>query len=280
MTKLRTFLYTIIAIAILLLLFQFYMPMQAYTFVMKKFISLSYEVPAYDNLICSNFVSKISEKELQKRVYKVNEIYNAMLDGDPSEIIYQYVPKNLTDRYASHALPLITAALSTTGDILELGTGRYSTLALNKISKAQNKFIMSIEKDFNWLKKFLELNDTLTHLLVSSNSKCANTINMNKTWGVVFVDHINGDKRYLDLIKFAHNAEIVIAHDAEKQSTWYAYEKAYGSFKYHCKFSLIFGQGNYISTSLLSNFKSFENIEKILRKTSTNLKHVVCDQSY
>lgn len=235
----------------------------------------------YNNQICSIFKSDLNSNDLKEQKPIVQKTYDSLFNGDPSEIIYQYVPRNLNDRYGSHAIPLITAGLITVGDILELGIGRYSTPAFNKIAKDQKKFLLSVESELSWMQNFVHLNDTKTHLIISSASKCAQEINMQKRWGVVFVDHLQGEKRYLDMIKYSNLSEIVVAHDSEKQSSgYYGYERAYGEFKYHCKYSLIYPDNSYLSTSLLSNFVNFENIEKILKKTSTHLKHVMCDQSY
>jgi hypothetical protein len=97
------------------------------------------------------------------------------------------VLKDLEDGYGSHIIPLALSALYTNGDILELGMGKFSTPALNKIAKDQKKFLLSTESEVDWMNKFVELNDTVNHLIITSNSHCARNINMNKHWGLVFV---------------------------------------------------------------------------------------------
>ena len=81
------------------------------------------------------------------------------------------------------------------------------------------------------------------------------------------------------MIKYSSNAQIVVAHDSEKAGEgYYLYNKAYSSFKNHCKFSLnITEKGTYISTSMLSNFIEFDQMESIIKSIDTNLKFVVCD---
>ena len=84
------------------------------------------------------------------------------------------------------------------------------------------------------MNKFVDLNDTKNHLILSANSECARNINMKKKWGMVFVDHLQAGNRHIDMIKYANNAQIVVAHDSEKSGNgFYLYDRAYGSFKYH-----------------------------------------------
>jgi hypothetical protein len=235
----------------------------------------------YKNQICTTFQSKLTDGDLNEQIKLVQEMKRNLEDNvGVSDIVYNYVPRGLDDGYGSHALPLIVSALTTTGDILELGIGKYSTPALNKIAKLQKKFLLSTESDQKWMENFVNLNDSVNHLILSSNSDCANGININKRWGLVFVDHLQANTRHLDIIKYAEKAEIVIAHDSEKNSQgYYLYDKAYPYFTYHCKFSLVLPGGRYISTSVLSNYVSFESLKQILNKVETNLKHVVCDQN-
>ena len=81
------------------------------------------------------------------------------------------------------------------------------------------------------------------------------------------------------MIKYANSAQIVIAHDSEKSGNgFYLYDRAYSSFKYHCKFSLnITEKKTYISTSMLSNVMELSEMENIIKSIDTNLKYVVCD---
>ena len=67
-----------------------------------------------------------------------------------NQVLYQYIPKDLEDAYGSHIIPLALSALMTNGDILELGMGKFSTSALNKIAKDQKKFLLSTESELDW----------------------------------------------------------------------------------------------------------------------------------
>ena len=225
-------------------------------------------------VLCDNY-------EITKKVPIDNKKVFDDLMKDPNKVIYEYTPKDLSNPYGSHAIPLTVAALVSKGDILELGTGIFSTKILNKVAKEQNRFLLSVEMDSKWLQKFIEYNDSINHILFDHKSECAQTINPLKKWGMVFVDHLQGETRHLDMVKYANNAQIVVAHDSEKSSeSYYQYSKVYSTFKYHCKYSLYVPNGVYLSTSLLSNNYDVGQLESILKNINTDLMHVACNQTY
>ena len=231
--------------------------------------------------ICSTFSNKLTNKDYEDQSQIVKDTIKKLEDPKVvNKLLYSLIPKDLNDGYGSHAVPLTISALITNGDILELGIGKYSTVALNSVAKQQKKFLLSTESEIDWMNKFVHLNDTINHLILSSNSECAKSINMDKKWGMVFVDHLQAENRQLDMIKYADKAQIVVAHDSEKGANgYYHYDKAYPYFKFHCKYSLYLPNRGYISTSMLSNFIDFKIMEKILKSVDTSMKTVVCDQN-
>lgn len=60
----------------------------------------------------------------------------------------------MIDSYASHQEALIFSALSTTGDVLQLGCNDYSVMALNEICKFQNRNLKIVSTNKNFLQKF------------------------------------------------------------------------------------------------------------------------------
>jgi len=74
---------------------------------------------------------------------------------------------NPTDNgFGTHQIILSAAALSTSGDVLEFGTGFYSTPMLHEIISSQGgRLLVSADSDLTWLSKFLNLSSP-THQLV------------------------------------------------------------------------------------------------------------------
>ena len=104
---------------------------------------------------------------------------------------------------------------------------------------------------------------------------------LDKKWGLVLVDHLVGEKRYLNMIKFANLANIVIGHDAEKRNDYYyKYEqmKVRNHFKYACKYSIYDETKNvYISTLILSNFIELDKLKIVFDKVNTDYGQISCD---
>jgi hypothetical protein len=228
--------------------------------------------------LCNNFT--VPNKNQIEKYDVIQKGLNSLIIN-ATQSVYKYAPKDLSDKYSSHAIPLTIAALITQGDILELGMGKYSTHILNKIARDQNRFLLSVEIDRKWMKKFRVLNDTRRHLIIDAVSECANTINSQKKWGLVFVDHLNSNLRKYDVINYALKSQMVVVHDTERQSNeYYGYDTVYKHFKYHCKYSLMYPDNRYLSTSLLSNFISFDVIKKFLVSVETSLTHIACDENF
>jgi len=104
---------------------------------------------------------------------------------------------------------------------------------------------------------------------------------MEQKWGMVLVDHLSGGTRFQNIINFANSSQIVVAHDAERQSdSFYLYEakNVRSYFKYACKFS-IYDQSKsyYISTLILSNSFDVSRMKQIFDAISTDFGHVSCD---
>jgi hypothetical protein len=264
--------------------FRKYLPIDQETSLVTTFHSKSTDLNSNQELvtekICSNYeITHLKTQTKTSDHYKFSHFFDR-LANNPNDLINDFKPLDLNDGYASHAIPLIVTSLISNGDMIELGMGKYSTAILNKVAKKKNAFLISTESNRDWMSKFTSFNDTKTHLLVSSDSACGTTLNMNKFWGFVFVDHIDAAKRHLDVLSFANNSQIVMCHDAEKNTdSMYLYSKIYKSFKHHCKYSLFLNDNRYISTSILSNFVALDGLEEILKKINIDKKFVVCDEN-
>ena len=111
-----------------------------------------------------------------------------------------------------------------------------------------------------------------------------NEYGLDKKWGIVLVDHLSGENRYLNMINFSNISQIVIGHDAEKGfEHYYKYEanKVKSYFKYACKFS-IYDESRitYVSTLLLSNFIDVRSFKAIFDKVSSDYGHASCDNNF
>jgi hypothetical protein len=135
---------------------------------------------------------------------------------NPNDIILKYISLPFDYRYGSNLIPLTIACLLTSGDYLELGLGLHSTPLLHKLAAAKNTQVLSIDTTNDWADKFKFYNLTQNHKIYVMNLTQMNEFGLDKKWAVVLVDHLSGENRYLNMIKFSNISQIVLGHDAEK----------------------------------------------------------------
>jgi hypothetical protein len=154
--------------------------------------------------------------------------------------------RTLTDgAYGTHMVPLVTAVINSTGDVLEMGGGDFSTPLLHAVCKLQNRFLLTVESDREWLSLFLDLeNDTHHFVYVPVFESCPpnvdkmyagraelwDSIGSDRHWGVVFIDHAPGIRRAVDIQRLRTHADIIVVHDT--QAPGYEYEPVLSTFKY------------------------------------------------
>lgn len=156
--------------------------------------------------------------------------------------------------YGSH-LPLLTRIMDlSSGSVLELGMGLYSTPLLHVMCALQNRELISFDSDQKWYKenlKWTSVMHTVAPLVTDWDFalRMADEI-YSHYWGVVFIDEKPGSHRRKSLEFFAHKADYVIIHDSEPEADrWTGYSKKYGLYKYrfdYTKFRPF--------TTVLSNF--------------------------
>jgi len=105
---------------------------------------------------------------------KEGEVFNSVAEAfkdnfaDLNAAYRHYNKKNLV--YGTHVRLLLLATIMTHGDILELGTGDYSTELLHDIIEEDNKkekrLLVSADSDPAWLNRFTHLSSPFHQLLL------------------------------------------------------------------------------------------------------------------
>lgn len=170
-------------------------------------------------------------------------------------------PRDLAEgEYGTHMVPLLTAVINTTGPVLEMGSGDFSTPLLHALCALHNRFLLTTESDQAWLSLFLDLeNDLHKFIYLPVFENCQNqdrmaggkpelwdSIGLDRHWGVVFIDHAPGLRRSIDVQRLRNNADIIVVHDT--QAAGYHYEPILSSFKY----TFVYKRYN-VTTTLVSD---------------------------
>jgi len=130
------------------------------------------------------------------------------------------------DPYATH-LPLLLACVAvTSGPVIELGCGDYSTPALHLVCR--NRMLVSADSDGNWCQRFTDLASENHRIFFVGDWACFNLID--QKWDVAFVDHAPVERRKHDIERLIGQARFVVVHDTEARC--YEYEGVLSRFKH------------------------------------------------
>lgn len=147
------------------------------------------------------------------------------------------------DNYGTHQRLLLRAALRTTGPMLELGTGWYSTPLLHEVAMIQERTLFSHDNDRAWLAPMANIFRSDRHFFETLNRATW----MYRQWGLVFVDHgptpetprndkglLNALDRAQAVLDLMDRTDVFVLHDTEQPVRWeYDWDKVLPLFKYH-----------------------------------------------
>lgn len=157
----------------------------------------------------------------------------------------------LSPRYGTHLPALLQALARTSGPVLELGMGAYSTPILHAVCELEGRELVSIDNDSRiWLWGVPFSSDR--HLLVHTNNWDRAPID--RDWDVVLVDHSPGERRVVEIRRLANRARYLIVHDTNRRyEKEYHYSTIWPLFQYRLDFA---NSGLSVpSTTILSNFE-------------------------
>lgn len=144
--------------------------------------------------------------------------------------------------------PMLTLALQhSAGDILELGTGLFSSSFLHWMAIYYGRKLVSYENDPHFMKSTSWLNcDGHEINFIEDWDKAP----IEKEWGLVFVDHHPALRRAVEAIRVAQWAQIVVVHDTEPKHEYrFEYARMEGQFRYSYRY-----ERAWPNTSVFSNF--------------------------
>ncbi|MBI2634984.1 MAG: hypothetical protein HYW79_00315 [Parcubacteria group bacterium] len=154
--------------------------------------------------------------------------------------------KNIIE-WGTHLPLLVRMFDKTEGDVLEMGMGHFSTPVLKWLCEMSGRTLYSYESKMDWYEKAASESKPFHKVIFCQDWASAD---IERHWGLAFIDHSPMRERYIDIKRLANYADIIVIHDTQPQSDWvYRYSKIFPLFKYRLDFS------KYIPwTSAVSNF--------------------------
>ena len=153
----------------------------------------------------------------------------------------------------SHLPVLVRALKVTSGPVVELGAGMYSTPILHALCEAEGRRLVTYENApeyYEWALRYQSSLHDVCKVDVWADVDLASV-----NWAVAFVDHAPNGTRWQEMLRLTH-AEYVVAHDSNRG--WrrkYNYDKAYPLFKYQKQY-----REKHPNTVVLSNIHPVEKM--------------------
>lgn len=159
---------------------------------------------------------------------------------------------NIDKAWSSH-IPVLMEVLSLTdGEVLEIGTGFYSTPFLHWACFGKRKLVSyeNSEKYMHYFKSFRSNEHDVIFVKDWSDAK------IERPWDVVLVDHSPSLRRKEEIKRLANYATYIVVHDTQPETEdEYRFNEIYPLFKYRFDYTK---PANH--TTVLSNFVSLANL--------------------
>lgn len=118
------------------------------------------------------------------------------------------------DSWGTHVPALALALQHTTGNVLELGCGDYSTPLLHALRG--ERLVLSVDSNPEWVARYQNLHAPGKHHVVSiADWDRFFREQMERPWGLALVDHAPGDRRAADIAKLVNVVEVLVIHDTD-----------------------------------------------------------------
>lgn len=161
------------------------------------------------------------------------------------------------NRYSTHIPILEIAVKITTGPVIELGQGKYSTLLLDKLC-GENRLFVTCETNKNWFNKLSSIN-RISLLLNQWDDLYKNISGIN--FSLAFIDHAPANRRIIDINNLFSCCDMFVVHDTESKE--YNYEEILSKFNFRYNFTKLTPYTSVVSNNKYIFIKLLENIDII-----------------
>lgn len=120
--------------------------------------------------------------------------------------------------WCSYMPALINAICRSTGPVLEIGVGHFSTPVLHEVA-ASGRRVVSVEDAPAWIKMFEHYDSPLHEMKAGSYDDILPGLAA-ESWGVTFIDNSpGGERRRKDFVAFLPISDFVVVHDYHSENS-------------------------------------------------------------
>ena len=157
-------------------------------------------------------------------------------------------------RQATHIPILVRVFDLSQGDVLELGTGYFSTGLLRWLCQMYERKLYSYETSDFWYQKLSKKPAAFHEAFKIPKWGEAE---IERPWGMAFIDHAPDERRWVEIKRLANWAEYIVIHDSNLSDVKeYGYERIWNLFKYRFDFTKLNP-----NTTVVSNFHDLSNLK-------------------
>lgn len=136
--------------------------------------------------------------------------------------------------YGSHIPVLVKLASMTSGPVLEMGMGLFSTPLLHWLCLPTKRKLVSYENSKEYIDSY-SLFKSDFHSIISVESW--SDTNLSGYWDIALIDHAPAERRKEDALRLRSNCGYVVLHDSQREvERRYHYSTVYPFFKYRKEF--------------------------------------------
>ena len=124
----------------------------------------------------------------------------------------------MADPFSTHQQMLVRYLLRSTGPILELGCGGYSTPIIHEFAVEQRRKATTVDTDLWWIKQFESLQSPMHDIrhIVEWDDWI-----VEGPYGIAFIDHAPAERREIDIRRLIGVADYFVMHDSEEPAYGY-----------------------------------------------------------
>lgn len=116
--------------------------------------------------------------------------------------------------WGSHLAPLIACISVSSGPVLEVGVGHFSTPILHALCIGLRRDVVSVESDKEWHDEFAAIYRGPDHMFTCGDYDTLIPELAGDRWGVSFIDNSpGGERRKKDFASLLPVSEFVVVHD-------------------------------------------------------------------
>lgn len=122
--------------------------------------------------------------------------------------------------WGSHLPSLIAAISASSGNVLELGVGHFSTPAIHALCGQIKKKVVSVEDNSEWCDFFSKRYSSEFHEFINDSYDQIVPILSKRKWGVSFIDNSpGGERRKSDFLSLVNSSQFVVVHDFHMENS-------------------------------------------------------------